>query len=106
MHARTPRAGRRSLATSLSDVSPVPLTMRLPQTPVVERRDLARREALRRRVIAEFDEMPGLKLTFWQATRLFGIGEGVCDRLLGELVAEGILCRNASGAYSRRDSRR
>ncbi|MGH9314208.1 MAG: hypothetical protein ACRD1S_13555, partial [Vicinamibacterales bacterium] len=64
-----------------------------------------RREALRRRAISEFDEMPGLRLTFWQAIRLFGISEGVCDRLLGQLVAEGILSRNANGAYTRRDCR-
>jgi len=72
--------------------------------PLVERRDLIRRAALKGRVIAEFAEMPGLRLTFWQATRLFGVSEAVCDRVLGQLVAEGILCRSVSGAYTRRES--
>jgi hypothetical protein len=89
---------------ALDRVHPKALAMQRPQGPFVERRDLMRREALRRRVIAEFDEMPGLRLTFWQATRLFGISEGACDRLLAQLITDGILCRSGSGAYSRRES--
>lgn len=60
-------------------------------TPAGERRDLIRREALSRRVLAEFTEMPGLALTLQQAARLFGIGPDVCARILSQHIRQGRL---------------
>ena len=38
------------------------------------------------RVQAEFEEMPGLRLTLSQAVRLFHIAPEQCERVLGTLV--------------------
>ena len=46
---------------------------------------------LQRRVRAEFREMPGLRLTLTQASRLFNIDAARCRRILGLLVDEGSL---------------
>jgi hypothetical protein len=46
---------------------------------------------LRRRVLAEFGEMPGLRLTLAQAARLFDIEPARCRRVLERLVAAGSL---------------
>jgi hypothetical protein len=43
-------------------------------------------EAVARRVLAEFDEMPGLRLTPRQAARLFGLDPDVCRTVLAMLV--------------------
>jgi hypothetical protein len=43
------------------------------------------------RVRAEFREMPGLKLTLPQASRLFSIDPARCERVLGALVHAGHL---------------
>ncbi len=53
------------------------------------------------RVSAEFLEMPGLKLTALQASRLFGLGPHECQRLLAQLVDQGFLVRTAEGQYIR-----
>ena len=60
-------------------------------------------DALRSRVCAEFIEMPGLQLTFEQATRLWGIEPIVCRRVIDELVACGFLKRTPSGRVMRAD---
>jgi hypothetical protein len=49
------------------------------------------REALSRRVLAEFTEMPGLALTIQQAARLFGIGTDACARILAQHIRQGQL---------------
>ena len=46
---------------------------------------------LRLRVLAEFREMPGLRLTLTQASRLFDIEPTRCQRVLGTLVDAGCL---------------
>ena len=46
---------------------------------------------LQSRVLAEFREMPGLRLTLAQAARLFGIDSARCQRVLGVLVEHGVL---------------
>lgn len=75
--------------------------VRLPR----ERRAVARRKALLRRVHAEFEEMPGLSLTLAQAKRLFGLpSTTACARILGELAEQGWLRLNRSGRYVRRVS--
>ena len=66
----------------------------------VERRDVAKREALSRRVLSEFTEMPGLVLTLEQAARLFGIGFEACGRILREHIGRGQLRLTADAHYS------
>ena len=68
-----------------------------------ERRNHASRELLVRRVRNEFDEMPGLQLTFAQAKLLFGLDPGCCERVLGGLLQSGFLVRTRTGLYARRD---
>jgi hypothetical protein len=61
-------------------------------------------EALRaaiRRVRAEFEEMPCLRVTLAEASALFGLGGGVCSWVLGRLEAEGFLTRTPRGQYVR-----
>jgi hypothetical protein len=43
------------------------------------------------RVHAEYREMPGLRLTLSQASRLFSIEPTRCERVLGALVHAGLL---------------
>jgi hypothetical protein len=43
------------------------------------------------RVLAEYREMPGLRLTLTQAARLFDIEPTQCKRVLGTLVDAGCL---------------
>ncbi len=64
-----------------------------------DRRDFASREQLLRRIRAEFDEMPCLRLTFGQAQRLFGLRPDVCERVLQTLVAEHTLTRAIDGRF-------
>ena len=66
------------------------------------RRDEQSREQLLRRVRAEFDEMPCLRLTLAQAARLFTLRQDVCARVLDTLVHEHLLWRTADGRYARR----
>ena len=54
------------------------------------------------RIKAEFLEMPGLRLTPWQAQRLWGLDAKSCDEALNALVEGAFLHRTSSGAYSRR----
>ena len=43
-------------------------------------------ETVARRVLAEFEEMPGLTLTPRQAARLFGLDPALCREVLDSLV--------------------
>lgn len=54
-----------------------------------------------RRVSAEFLEMPGLRLTVPQASRLFGLPSTECLSLLTSLVQRGFLVRTRDGLYVR-----
>jgi hypothetical protein len=47
--------------------------------------------AFRARISAEFREMPGLRLTLAQASRLFSMDPAPCERVLSGLVARGEL---------------
>jgi len=51
------------------------------------------------RARGEFFEMPGLRLTFEQACRLWQVDVSTCERLLDHLVGEGSLCKTDSGFY-------
>jgi len=63
--------------------------------------DLVRR-ALAGRIRGEFEEMPGLRLTPVQASKLFGISPEVCAAILAHLIEEGFLRLSSDGSYARR----
>ena len=69
------------------------LPSRLPAQRSGDRRDDASREAVRRRVCGEFEEMQGLRLSLPQAQRLFGLRADVCGRVMKELIEQRILVR-------------
>jgi len=64
-----------------------------------ERRNLATRTELLRRIESEYREMPGLRLTQPQAQRLFALRADVCARVLTALANQAVLRRDANGAY-------
>ncbi len=53
--------------------------------------------AVARRVLAEFEEMPGLALTPRQASRLFGLTDDACRIVLDVLVDSAYLRQTGSG---------
>ena len=53
------------------------------------------------RVRAEFLEMPGLRLTPAQASRLWAVDHATSQRILDELSSIGFLARTREGAYLR-----
>ena len=58
-------------------------------------------EADARRVLAEFDEMPGLTLTLRQAARLFGLDQHTCRVVLDTLVDSAYLRETSAGVVAR-----
>jgi hypothetical protein len=71
----------------------------------VERRNVAARQALLRRILAEFEGMPGLSLTLVQATKLFGVSPDAGSRILPRLTEEGVLRLRIDGQYVLRTER-
>ena len=67
---------------------------------LMDRRDSDSRGALVERVLAEFREMPCLRLTPAQAQRLFGMRSDVSARVIGSLVESGELRLDADGRYA------
>ena len=61
-------------------------------------------ETLVRRIRSEFMEMPGLTLTFAQATRLWGLERELCERVITALVGTAFLRRTPAGAITRADA--
>jgi hypothetical protein len=57
-------------------------------------------EHLLNRIRAEYLEMPGLRLTFQQMQRLFGIERTVCQTVLDSLVGAWFLCAKLDGHYA------
>ena len=53
--------------------------------------------AVARRVLSEFEEMPGMTLTHRQASRLFGLEEDVCRIVLEVLVDSAYLRETTAG---------
>jgi hypothetical protein len=88
---------------SLNDVKGRPLTMTLPPG-ILERRDAARRDAIVRRIVAEFQDMPGLVLSVKQASRFLGVDAAACARILEALTDAGILRRGANQSYGRSEA--
>lgn len=85
---------------SLDDIKGRPVRMPLPEG-FVERRNVERRDALVRRILAEFEDMPGMALSLKQAGRFLGVDDKVCARILAGLMRDGALRRNASSLYVR-----
>ena len=81
------------------DIALVPAVARLPVAPLVERRDMAARRTLVRRIRREFEEMPGLSLTLAQAAKLFGISPEASSRILAQFAEEGLLSLSNSRRY-------
>jgi hypothetical protein len=55
------------------------------------------------RVSAEYQEMPGLRLTLAQAARLFSLDLAYCERVLRLLVERGVLATDGR-AFGRADA--
>jgi len=51
------------------------------------------------RIRGEYSEMPGLRLTFEQACRLWQVDAATCRSVLEHLVAERFLQRTPDGSY-------
>jgi hypothetical protein len=58
-------------------------------------------EAVVRQVRMEFLEMPGLRLTFAQAMRLWGLSEEDCQRVIETLIGACFLQRTSTGEVVR-----
>jgi len=52
----------------------------------------------------EYAEMPGLRLTFSQARRMWNLTDDVCLRALAALIESGYLERRKDGTYIRSGS--
>jgi hypothetical protein len=89
---------------SLNDIKGRPIGMSLALPAGRERRDFARRDAIVRRIVAEFHDMPGLVLSSKQAARFLGVDQSACARILTSLTEAGVLRRSATEYYSRRES--
>lgn len=61
----------------------------------------SRIDDLLRRIKAEYQEMPGLRLTLEQAGRLWGVDAESCRALLRALVDANFLSRTKDGAFVR-----
>ena len=57
------------------------------------------------RILSEFDDQPGLRLTFSQARRLWDRPESDCREALAYLRRTGLLRRDANGQYCLRSRR-
>jgi hypothetical protein len=56
-------------------------------------------ESLLARVRGEYFEMPGLRVTFAQACRLWQLDVSTCEMLLDRLIREGFLWKTNNGFY-------
>jgi hypothetical protein len=63
-------------------------------------------DAVIHRIQAEFLEMPGLRLTPAQATRLWGLERETCRAVIDSLVATEFLKWTSSGAVTRAEGPR
>jgi hypothetical protein len=56
-------------------------------------------EMLIARIRGEYREMPGLRLTFAQACRLWQVDARTCETVLERLVREAFLYKTGNGSY-------
>jgi len=75
-------------------------TGRTPCLAPVKFRAMATHDHLLRRIRGEYREMPGLRLTFTQACRLWQIDRGTCHLVLDRLVADRFLAQAPDGSYT------
>ena len=68
-----------------------------------ERRNHWTREELVARARSEFADMPGLRITREQASKLWSLRPDISERILGQLEQDGVLRRADRGNYCRRD---
>ena len=68
-----------------------------------ERRNPRTREELLARIRGEFVDMPGLRLTRLQASKLWSLRPDICDRILEFLERDGLLRRADDDIFCRRD---
>jgi hypothetical protein len=50
----------------------------------------------------EYEELPDLALTGWQAQQLWQLSEELCERAMARLTRSGFLAVSADGRYVRR----
>jgi hypothetical protein len=81
------------------DITLSPAVVRLPATVPAERRNVAERAMLLRRIHREFEEMPGMSLTLSQAAALFGISRDAGSRILMGLTERRVLRLRSDGRY-------
>jgi len=62
-------------------------------------------ESVIHRIQAEFREMPGLRLTPAQATRLWGLERDACRAIIDRLVAAEFLKWTSTGTVTMRSSK-
>ena len=55
--------------------------------------------SLTERILAEYSEAPGLRLTVMQACRFLGLDALTCERAFEELEHKGFLFRRSDGSY-------
>ena len=60
-------------------------------------------DRLVRRIRAEFEEMPGLRLTLTQAARLWGLDHDACRKVVDVLVGTSFLRWTPMGTIARID---
>jgi len=60
-----------------------------------------RLDDIARMIEAEFDEMPGMRLTYPQVRRLWNLSDRECIFVLDHLCQLGHLARDSSGRYLR-----
>jgi hypothetical protein len=58
-------------------------------------------DAVAERVRSEFEEMPGMRLTMPQASKLFGLERDDCQRIVDRLVKNSYLRWTRDGAVTR-----
>ena len=51
------------------------------------------------RILSEFEDQPGLQLTFSQVRRLWDVHEMECQEALDYLIGTGLLRRTVNGRY-------
>jgi hypothetical protein len=69
-----------------------------------EEEDIMEFEAVVRRIRSEFVEMPGLRLTPAQATRLWGLDGDACQAVIQALIDASFLRWTPAGAVTRAES--
>lgn len=86
-------------ATSRTAVRP-PCSRQGSPLVIAERRDPRKRHTLECRARAEFEELPGMRLTLCQVVRLLTLPADACLRILDVLMREGLVTFTADGHYA------